>query len=215
MFQDVAGLHAAIMERDPTSFVSHHIFAPVPFAFNGNLTAWLEWKQLLGEALDVDPQDIVMTGSAAVGFSLNPHKDFKAFHDGSDIDCGVISSHYFDVAWRYLRQQRVSWLSLPQITRNAIVSHQKSHVFAGTIAADKMLGILPFGKSWLSGLEKMSGIDPTKGRSVKLRLYKDYDSLRYYQSHGVNQLREQLAGAVDTGSTDIETVDDIAVEGEE
>ena len=197
MFADVAALHAEILAREPKSFVSHHIFEQTPFAFGNDRAGWIEWKSVLADFIDVDPQDIVMTGSAAVGFSLSPHKDFKAFDTGSDFDCGVISSHYFDVAWRYLRQLRVSWLQLPPKSREAINSHRKVHVFAGTIAADTMLNLLPFGQHWQAALDLMSSIDPTKGREVKLRIYKDYESLRYYQSNGLEKLRDQISAQSD------------------
>ncbi|MER9251006.1 hypothetical protein NKJ09_22440 [Mesorhizobium sp. M0189] len=212
MFSDVAALQAALLNKEPKSFVSHHIFEPIPFAFKDDLALWIEWKRKLADALDVDPQDIVMTGSAAVGYSLNPHNDFKAFDNGSDFDCGVVSSYYFDIAWRYLRQLRVSWLSLPQPTRNAITSHRKTYVFAGTIAADKMLGILPFGQTWQAALDTMSQIDPTKGRDVKLRLYKDFDSLRYYQASNVERLRDSLGGQAESEPIGNNDSDDILIE---
>lgn len=193
LFANVAALHDALLDKEPRSFVSHHIFERVPFAFGSDRSLWIEWKRTLSDLIDVDPQDIVMTGSAAVGFSLNPYKGFKSFDENSDFDCGIISDHYFDVAWRYLRQLRVSWLSLPSKSREAIKSHRKNHVFAGTIAADSMLALLPFGQNWQAALDKMALIDPTKGREVKLRIYRDYESLRYYQANGVERLRDKIS----------------------
>lgn len=193
MFADITALHDAILAKEPKSFVSHHIFERIPFAFRDDRALWIEWKQILADLIDVDPQDIVMTGSAAIGFSLNPYKGFKAFDSASDFDCGVVSGHYFDVAWCYLRQLRVSWLTLPARSREAITRHRTNHIFAGTIAADKLLALLPFGQAWQSALENMALIDPTKGRDVKLRIYKDFESLRYYQATGIEKLRDQIS----------------------
>lgn len=197
MFANVSELQTAILNSETRSFISHHIFEQTPFAFNQDRALWIEWKHILAHLIDVDPQDIVMTGSAAVGFSLNPNKDFKSFDLSSDFDCGVISSYYFDVAWRYLRNLRVSWLTLPSKSKEAINSHRKMHIFSGTIAADQVLSLLPFGQTWQAALNKMATIDPTRGREVKLRIYKDYDSLRYYQSIGIEKLRFSISESSD------------------
>jgi hypothetical protein len=127
LFANVAAPHSAIMEKQPKDFVSHYIFEPVPFAFNSDLSSWIGWKTTLARVLEVDPQDIVLIGTAAIGYSLNPHKAYKAFDDTSDIDCSVISPYHFELAWRYLRQLRPSWLSLPSSTRRAIEIHRKNH----------------------------------------------------------------------------------------
>ena len=96
LFANVAALHSAIMEKEPKDFVSHYIFEPVPFAFSSDLSSWIGWKTTLARLLEVDPQDIVLIGTAAIGYSLNPHKHYKAFDDTSDIDCSVISPYHFE-----------------------------------------------------------------------------------------------------------------------
>lgn len=164
----------------------------MPFAFKDDFAGWLKWKETLAGLIDVDPYDVVMTGSAALGYSLNPDKDFKQFDTASDFDCGVISAYYFDVAWRFLRQSQVSWISYPSKTRYALKSHRQHYVFEGTIATDMILGVLPFGKDWLAALEEMES-GAAAGRDVKLRIYKDFDALRYYQAKNIQRLREAMA----------------------
>jgi hypothetical protein len=70
--------------------------------------------------------------------------------------------------------------------------HQRNYVFSGTIATDSILPLLPFGPRWQVGLDAMGAIEPTVGREVKLRIYKDYDSLRHYQARGIELLRNDL-----------------------
>jgi hypothetical protein len=106
LFPDLAALHSALLEKEPKEFVSHYIFEPVPFAFNDDLASWIRWKTILARLLEVDPQDIVLIGTAAIGYSPNPNNNYKLFDDMSDIDCGVISQYHFELAWRYLRQLR-------------------------------------------------------------------------------------------------------------
>ncbi len=201
MFADVEAFRSALLEKEPKDFVSHYIFEPVPFAFNSDLSSWIRWKTSLARLLEVDPQDIVLIGTAALGYSLNPNKNYKVFDDASDIDCGVISQHHFEIAWRYLRQIRPSWLSLPSLSKRAIEMHRKNYVFSGTIASDSILSLLPFGPEWQGALDEMSKSPPTVGRAVKLRIYKDYDALRHYQALGIEKLRDEL---VETSSLESE-----------
>jgi hypothetical protein len=200
LFVGVEALHAGLVEKEPSDFISHYIFEPVPFAFGGDLGLWITWKTTLATLLDVDPYDIVLTGSAAIGYSLNLHKGFRPFGADSDIDCGVVSPYHFESAWRYLRQLRPSWLSLPAASRRAITAHRTNYVFAGTIATDSILGLLPFGGSWQSALDRMARIAPTEGREVRLRIYRDYDSLRYYQAIAIERLRNVLLSAIEPDS---------------
>jgi hypothetical protein len=190
MFRSADELQSALLNHEPGDFVSHFLFEPIPFIFNGDLKLWIDWKSHLGSLIDIDPYDMVLTGSSAVGFSLNPNKNFKRFDENSDIDCGIVSNYYFDVAWRYLRNAQTNWLSLPGSTKKAIKDHRQHFVFMGTIATDRILGQLPFGRTWLHALEAMANVGPTEGRSVKLRIYKDYGALRHYQTHGLSRLRE-------------------------
>lgn len=206
LFADIEALHSALLVREPKDFVSHYIFEPIPFAFSGDQSLWIAWKTALANSIDVDPYDIVLTGSGALGYSLNPHKNFRPFGPKSDIDCGVISPHHFEIAWRYLRQLRPSWLSLPAETKRAIVTHQKSYVFAGTIATDSILGLLPFGGTWQGGLNRMAMVSPTEGRDIRLRIYRDYDALRHYQASNIERLRGSLPGA-EPPTSDIVTED--------
>lgn len=191
-FTDSSHLRNTLLLIEPKRFVSRYLFEPVPHAFRNDLDLWVSWKEKLSAHLEIDPYEIVLTGSGAIGYSLNPKNNYKAFHKGSDIDVGVISLHHFELAWRYLRKTRPEWLSLPARTHRALQAHRKNYVFSGTIATDIILPLLPFGRSWQGGLDDMAAREPTKGRDVKLRIYRDYEALRAYQAHGIERLRNEL-----------------------
>lgn len=195
MFADIGQLHTALIEKEPRDFVSHYLFEPIPFLFGGDLSVWISWKTSLARGLQVDPHDIVLTGSAAVGYSLNPTKGYKRFDESSDVDCGVVSQYHFEVAWRYLRLSRPLWLQQPSDTKRALNAHRLNYVFAGTIATDSILALLPFGAEWQGALDTMATMAPTVGRDVRLRIYRDYDSLRHYQARGIERLRNELMAA--------------------
>jgi predicted nucleotidyltransferase len=182
-----------VLKRDsPTSFLETHVFDRVPELFGGSRSQYVEWKRTLANSIEVDPACITIVGSAATGASLNPDKNFKAFNSDSDVDVAVISSYHFTQSWRYLRMNGTRRLSVDQRTRIAWDEHVKRYIYWGTIATDRLLGILPFGLQWLDAKGKMSKIEPTIGRDVNLRIYTDYESLRAYQLNSVKLARDSL-----------------------
>ncbi len=80
---------------------------------------------------------------------------------------------------------------MPQPAKQSVRDHVHKYIYWGTIATDKLLPYLPFGKKWLEALDQMSRIAPTVGRDIKIRVYKDFDSLRSYQVNNLKNLRAQ------------------------
>jgi predicted nucleotidyltransferase len=186
---------AALRTKTPAHFVDDHLFDRVPAVFDADRAAFVSWKRALAERIEVDPACIAVVGSAATGTSLNPYKNFKPFDHESDIDVAVISSYHFNVAWRYLRMNGARRLTVDPRTRIAWDEHVKKYIYWGTIATDRLLGVLPFGLEWLRATAAISQLSPTIGRDINLRIYADYDSLRNYQVTSARSARDALLGA--------------------
>lgn len=175
----------------PDDYVSHRLIDRVPTVFDDR-ASYIAWKQKLASGLKVDPYGVILVGSACTGYSLNPQKNFREFHDRSDFDVAVVSDQHFDEAWRFLRDLGVQIHRLPPASKRAVNSHRSGHVFDGVIATDAFVEHLPFGKSWVTVLEAMSLAAPANGRAVKVRLYRDLFALRSYQRRGVEDARTRL-----------------------
>lgn len=180
--------------EQPESFLERNLLRRNPAVFKGNENAYFLWRVKLSELIDVDPSCIMLVGSSAMGFSLNPHNNYKEFTEDSDIDVAVISSQYFTIAWRYLRMNFSRVRNLDYRTSSAWKQHEKNYVYWGTIATDKLLGVLPFGKQWLGATTQLASVDPTFNRDINLRIYYDHDALRSYQLRGIRSLRNSLLG---------------------
>ena len=132
---------------------------------------------------------MAFTGSSSCGFSLNPNKKFKKFDDNSDIDIAIVSQYHFDVSWRTLRNLGTKKLDLNQFQRASLNDHVQRLIYWGTIATDKILEILPFGKEWLHFMLEMSEELPTQNRKINFRIYKDFESLRFYQTNNLEKIK--------------------------
>ena len=165
---------AALRELSASDFITQHLFDRVPYLFDGDRTSFLNWKVALAKAIEVDPACITFVGSCAIGISLDPSKGFKTFDSTSDEDVAIISYYHFTVAWRFLRTQGYRRTHVNVRTRTAWDEHVTRFIYWGTIATDRLLGVLPFGKQWLTALGEMSRISPTIGKDINLRIYSDY-----------------------------------------
>lgn len=190
-----------LVRLEPSVFVSKWILERVPHIFGADQLRYNEWRRILALGIGVDPCAIVLTGSSSVGISLNPAKDFKEFHRRSDIDVAVVSSYHFEVAWRCLRTLGADYFRLRPETRRSVDEHRRSYIYFGTIATDRILGHLPFGKEWQSALSRMTAITPTESRRITARLYRDFDSLRGYQVDNVRRLGDDVKDARSRGNT--------------
>jgi hypothetical protein len=174
-------------------FVNHHVLDRTPWLFEDR-TRYIEWKTILATEIAVDPFSIVVVGSAALGFSLSPKKGLSPFGERSDIDVAVVSPTHFDTAWRWLRN-----LGSPRLLghgsfeRGIVDWHRKNLVFDGAIATtDELLSRLEFGPSWKAALGRAGNREPTVGRNVKVRVYRDFESLRAYHVANIQELQRGL-----------------------
>lgn len=180
-----------LLSKPPELVASVWIIDKIPLLFEGDIERYASWRCQLAKGLDVDPSSIVITGSCAFGISLNPNKNFRFFDPSSDIDVAVISDYHFNHAWRVLRNLGAEIHKLPPPTKQSVLDHVQKYIYWGTVATDRILHILPFGKAWNEALGKMQQITPTEGRTIKARIYKDFDSLRSYQVNNLKNLRSQ------------------------
>lgn len=58
-----------------------------------------EFKKYIAKKLDVHYNNVGIAGSAKLGFSLNPQKDYKAFDETSDVDIIIVSQRLFYEFW--------------------------------------------------------------------------------------------------------------------
>ena len=179
--------------NEPSSYVaSKWIIERVPFIFKDDLESYIDWKERLSLLIGVDSKAIVLTGSASAGYSLDPDKNLSAFNDESDIDVAIISNIHFDIAWHFLRNIGPRYHRLKGKEKNAVDDHRTRLIYFATIATDKLVQLLPFGREWVGAMNEMAKIEPTKEREINFRIYKDFEALKSYQINGVLKIRDQL-----------------------
>ncbi|MBX3308124.1 MAG: hypothetical protein KF751_18920 [Nitrospira sp.] len=181
-----------LREMNSSEFVSEYLFDRISHIFGHDRALYVQWKCKLGGLVEVDPACLKVVGSAGLGMSLNPSKGFRVFDEKSDVDVAVVSHYHFTASWRFLRANGHLRTHVDEKTRIAWDEHVRRYVYWGTIATDRLLGILPFGKQWLQAINEMNRLAPTLGRDINLRIYADYEALRAYQVHSTTRAREEV-----------------------
>jgi hypothetical protein len=60
----------------------------------------VELKQRVAANFSVHHTNVLVVGSAKLGFSIAPHKRWRPFGDTSDIDVAIVSRDLFEKIWR-------------------------------------------------------------------------------------------------------------------
>ncbi len=213
-------LVAQLRELSADDFASRLVLDRVPWLFSDR-RQYIDWKTSLALELELDPYMLLVVGSACLGFSLSPFKRFTEFGSRSDIDVAAVSERYFDEAWRWLRDLGPE--NLPErdeLEQEMFRWHRRNLVFDGAIATEKLLPRLPFGDRWMSALGHAGNQEPTVGRKINVRIYRDFESLRKYHVTNIRNLKlELIAEEADTSPRSLprmkEDDQEYRVEGEE
>lgn len=166
--------------REVEYFVTARLLDGTPSIWTKQVD-YITWRHKVAEELKVDPAEVQLVGSAKLGYSLNPYKNFKTFHEESDFDIAIISSTLFDQAWAELRE------ILQSNTLDGSKNYLRSLVFSECIALDIVLPHLSFGRNWSKSREAlMDSLGETfASRTINYRLYRNHQALRTYQIKSV------------------------------
>ncbi|WP_327259294.1 hypothetical protein [Streptomyces sp. NBC_01240] len=188
---DVSGLpefwkEFSSLGQEVDFFVTARLFDGTPAVWPQELN-YIKWRHLVATELGVDPMAVQLVGSARLGYSMNPSKNYRKFHEGSDLDIAVISPELFEKAWGELRD----------IIEDDLFAQRKNQlrklVFEECIALDIVLPHLSFGEHWSRSrdlfIQDIGGA--FRNCDINYRLYRNHKSLRSYQVKSVNIARDR------------------------
>lgn len=131
--------------------------------------------------LGVHPFQLIVTGSAHLGFSPVPGKLGKPFNPASsDIDIAVVSSELFDVWWSELQSRGLE----PAVRET--VSHD---LFWGFINPANVRDASDYGAKWW---QLFGGLRTERAAGVRGRLYRTFWSMQSYHKLAIFRARQEL-----------------------
>lgn len=160
-----------LLEKDAQSIVRNHVFYGECFALNNQL--YPELKNQIATRFDIHPNQVLVVGSAKIGFSIAPEKRFRAFSDHSDIDVCIVSEKIFESYWLETYKKYLTKPFWPN--GEGFIKY----FFRGWIRPDMLPS--PISNEWFEYFRELtssSGFGPYK---ISAGLYKSWEHLEAYQ----------------------------------
>lgn len=144
------------------------------------------FKRYVAKKLDVHYNNIGIAGSAKLGFSLNPTKNYKAFNDKSDLDIIVVSQKLFNEFWEQYLQD-----SYNPTTRINKIGKVSFCVFRKYMTLDYFRNN-EYYNNWLKktgGFEKDIQLLFQIENEIHYRIFESWDSVKMYYISSINKLK--------------------------
>lgn len=143
-------------------------------------------KDAISGQFGVHPNEIILVGSAKVGFSLAPDKRYREFGDSSDLDVAIISPVLFDRVWHSVLDYKNSRQYWPK------KDEFKHHFFDGWIRPDKLPPSrkFSFANEWWEYFTELSNSQRFGMQSINAGLYREMSFLDKYQSLCIEKCKQ-------------------------
>jgi hypothetical protein len=172
-----------LLQRDVPELVQRHITYGECFALS--VETYFALKNRVAQQFGIHHAQVLVVGSAKLGFSIAPDKRYRPFGDNSDIDVALCSSDLFDAFWRdvfdYWSRGEI-WPGVNQFRR---------YLFLGWMRPDKLPPAKSFARSqeWWEFFRLLAATGEYGPYKVTGALYKSWHFLETYQQSCVHDCK--------------------------
>ena len=142
------------------------------------------------------PNEVILTGSCKLGFSIEPSKQFKYFNEESDIDIAIISNDLFEKFWEELLEFNINIISRSQKEQNNYFKFI-DYLFRGWIRPDKFPFNYDKKSQWFEFFNDLtSQIYPFGEHKITAGIYKNFKTFELYNIKNIERVRNELSAGV-------------------
>lgn len=147
--------------------------------------SYFELKSLVASQFELHHSQVLITGSAKLGFSIAPTKRFRHFRDESHIDVAIIPQYFFNAVWKEVFDY---W------NNGGFWDKQYrfySYLFRGWLRPDMVpvMNNSKFQDPWWEFFRELTNGGKFGQYKLSAGLYKSWDFLEEYQANAVNACR--------------------------
>lgn len=138
---------------------------------------YFDLRSKIAERFQLHPNEVLVVGSAKLGFSIVPNKLYRPFCDESDIDVAIVSSKLFDEIWETVfsyNHEGGYWSEYHEFIR---------YFFRGWIRPDKLprSSVFQVRKDWWEFFREVARSGMYGEYNIAGALYKSWFFLENYQ----------------------------------
>ena len=165
----------------PTQIVRKHVISGECSMLSQS--QYFDLRSEVADCFELHPSEVLVVGSAKLGFSIAPDKLYQLFSNKSDIDVVLISSTLFDEIWEVVFRYKYEGGYWPEYKEFV------KYFFEGWIRPDKLprSEMFSFGKKWWGFFQKVTKSRIYGDYKIAGALYKSYFFLENYQKYCVRQ----------------------------
>lgn len=144
-------------------------------------------KEDVCKNFQIEYSDIVIVGSAKLGFSIKPSRRFGAFNDDSDIDIAIVSTPLFERVWKdaySFKQTHTFWPSSKSFFR---------YLSEGWIRPDRFpnSSSFIFTQTWWEFFRELTNSKKYGEIKISAGIYHSHFFLDKYQSICIDQCKAE------------------------
>ncbi|MDA8240808.1 MAG: hypothetical protein M0Z67_10615 [Nitrospiraceae bacterium] len=203
-YLSVKEFETVILNTSPDLIVEEYIFQGKPYVFRKQMKAFNILTKHLVEKLGIVEKNIIIVGSAKMGFSLNPENFPRQFSDASDIDVVIISDKLFDIIWMTLLKwnypRRLAHLG--QVERDW-QQYRRKEIFYGWLMPNEiryeglafpevLKPLRDLSAKWFNTFQSLSLYPEFAARIVMGRLYRSREHALRYHAEGLRQIYNKI-----------------------
>lgn len=152
-----------------------------------------EFRIFISQKLEVHYNDIAIAGSAKLGFSINPKKNFKAFGENSDIDIIIVSRKYYYQFWEAYRNDSYAEIRIRYFKWICFAIFRRYIVLEGFDENNEIY------KKWLKktqGFEKDLQLVFDISNDIHYRIFESWDAAKDYYLSTIRKNIDVIKGGV-------------------
>lgn len=147
---------------------------------------YFELKHDVSMKFGVHSTQVILVGSAKLGFSIAPDKRYQHFRDESDLDVAVISQDLFDGLWSIAFDY---WNVAGDWYRG---THFRDYLFRGWVRPDYLPPDIQLANEWFEYFRQLTASQKFGPFKISAGVYKSWRFLERYQQIAIAQCRQSL-----------------------
>jgi len=175
-----------LKSNDPSYLVRKNIIFGNCAVINDD--QYLELRSDVAKQFSVHPNEVLVVGSAKLGFSTAPHKRYRVFNDNSDIDVVIVNSKLFDDIWYVVYKcwkNKVLWENEKDFQK---------YMFRGWLRPDFFPASqsMTTSKDWWEYFRALTASGKYGHYKLAGAIYKNWDYIEQYQAGAIAQCKDIL-----------------------